>query len=130
MKSTESSLNYARQYDFFLILQAANKEMNSDSKKYDAFLSHSSKDRAYAELVCQALESHSLRCWIAPRDILPGAEWGAAIIDGIDQSSVMLLIFSRNANESAQVRREVERAISNPFPFCPIESKRRFPKAR
>jgi len=42
---------------------------------------------------------------------VPGTEWGAAIIAGIDACKVMVLIFSSSANESPQVRREVERAI-------------------
>jgi TIR domain len=46
------------------------------------------------------------------RDISPGTEWGAAIISGMDASKLMVLIFSNHANESPQVRREVERAIS------------------
>ncbi len=102
--------------------------MDSSNKKYDAFVSHSSKDRTYAELVCQSLESHSLRCWIAPRDIQPGVEWGAAIIDGIDRSKVMLVIFSTNANDSAQVRREVERGIGKSMPILPFRIEDASPK--
>lgn len=102
--------------------------MDSSNKQYDAFVSHSSKDRTYAELVCQSLESHSLRCWIAPRDIQPGVEWGAAIIDGIDRSKVMLVIFSTNANDSAQVRREVERAIGKSMPILPFRIEDANPK--
>lgn len=102
--------------------------MDSSNKQYDAFVSHSSKDRTYAELVCQSLESHSLRCWIAPRDIQPGAEWGAAIINGIDRSKVMLVIFSTNANDSAQVRREVERAIGKSMPILPFRIEDANPK--
>jgi TIR domain len=102
--------------------------MDSSYKQYDAFVSHSSKDRTYAELVCQSLESHSLRCWIAPRDIQPGVEWGAAIIDGIDRSKVMLVIFSTNANDSAQVRREVERGIGKSMPILPFRIEDANPK--
>jgi hypothetical protein len=56
---------------------------------------------------------------MAPRDIAPGSEWGAAIIGGIDACKIMVLIFSANANESAQVRREVERAISKGMTILP-----------
>ena len=51
---------------------------------------------------------HGIRCWIAPRSISPGAEWGEAIIACHQQLRVMVLIFSSNTNESRQVhRREV-----------------------
>jgi TIR domain len=36
-------------------------------------ISHSSKDRATADTICAHLESAGIKCWIAPRDIEPGA---------------------------------------------------------
>lgn len=87
---------------------------------YDVFVSHSSKDKKWADAACAVLERHRIRCWIAPRDIVPGDEWGAAIVKGIQSSRMMVLIFSANANESPQVRREVERAISRGQTVLPI----------
>ena len=78
---------------------------------YDVFISHSTRDKTAADAACAALEAAGIRCWIAPRDITPGAEWGEAIIEAINQCRVMVLIFSTNANESSQIRREVERAL-------------------
>jgi hypothetical protein len=37
------------------------------------------KDKSWADAACAVLERHLIRCWIAPRDITPGDEWGAAI---------------------------------------------------
>jgi hypothetical protein len=45
---------------------------------YDAFISYSNLDKATADATCAALEAAGIRCRIAPRDILPGAEWGEA----------------------------------------------------
>ena len=87
---------------------------------HDAFISYSTLDKAAADATCAALEASGIRCWIAPRDITPGAEWGEAIVDGINQSRVMILIFSSNANESPQIRREVERAVSKGIPIIPL----------
>src|SRR3954447_3142520 len=86
---------------------------------HEAFISHSTKDKTWADAACAVLEGHKIRCWIAPRDITPGTEWGAAINDGIDACKIMVLIFSTNANDSAQVRREVELAISKGMPVIP-----------
>jgi hypothetical protein len=77
-----------------------------------AFICHSARDKRIADAACTALEAHRISCWIAPRDVMPGAEWGESIIDAINGSQVFVLIFSRHANESPQVRREVERAVS------------------
>jgi hypothetical protein len=66
------------------------------------------------------LEGAGVRCWIAPRDIRAGGEYGAAIIEAIDQCRVMVLIFSSSANESNQVHREIERAVSKGVPIVPV----------
>jgi hypothetical protein len=87
---------------------------------HDAFISYSSHDKATADATCAALEASGVRCWIAPRDITPGIEWGEAIIDGINQSRVLVLIFSANANESPQIRREIERAVGKGIPIIPF----------
>src|SRR5438094_4613313 len=48
---------------------------------------------------------------MAPRDVVPGADWGESIIDAIESSRIMILIFSESANASPQIKREVERAV-------------------
>jgi TIR domain-containing protein/Sel1 repeat-containing protein len=87
---------------------------------HDVFISHSSKDKAAADAVCAILEQRKIRCWIAPRDITPGKEWGEAIIDAISASRMMILIFSANANDSPQIRREVERAVNKEVVIVPL----------
>jgi formylglycine-generating enzyme required for sulfatase activity len=87
---------------------------------HDVFISHSARDKPIADAVCAKLESRGIRCWIAPRDIAPGMEWGAAIISAIDHARVMLLVFSANANSSPQISREVERAVSKGLIVMPV----------
>ena len=78
---------------------------------HDVFISYSSQDKPVADRVCHALEEKGQRCWIAPRDIPYGAEWQDAIIDALTRAGAMVLIFTRNTNESAHVRREVAAAL-------------------
>jgi hypothetical protein len=87
---------------------------------YDVFLSYSSQDQAMADAACGVLETRGLRCWMAPRNILAGKEWSAAIIEGIEQSRSFVLVFSANANQSRQVLREVERAVAKGIPILPL----------
>jgi hypothetical protein len=87
---------------------------------HDVFISHSTKDKQTADAVCAVLESKSIRCWVAPRDIQPGADWGESIIEAIRGARVMVLIFSKNANESVQIKREVERAIHHGVIIIPL----------
>jgi hypothetical protein len=87
---------------------------------FDAFISYSSKDKIAADTCCAVLEKAGVRCWIAPRDVKPGSEYGAAIIDGIGKSRLMVLILSSSANDSSQIRREIERAVSKSMPIIPV----------
>ena len=48
---------------------------------YDVLISYSTKDKPTADAEYAKLEQQGGRCWIAPRDIHPGQEWGKAIIE-------------------------------------------------
>jgi hypothetical protein len=87
---------------------------------HDVFISHSAKDKTTADAVCAMLESNGVRCWIAPRDVTPGMEWGQCIIEAIEQSRIMILVFTAHANESSQIRREIERAVNHGVAILPV----------
>ena len=87
---------------------------------HDVFISHSVKDKVTADAVCALLESEGVRCWIAPRDVMPGMEWGECIIEAIEQTRVMVLVFTADANASPQIRREVERAVNHGVAILPV----------
>ena len=80
----------------------------------DIFVSYASPDRDVAFRIVAFLEQHGISCWVAPRDVPPGVEYGQAIIDGIGESRALVLILSDQANESQFVKKEVERASARP----------------
>ena len=88
--------------------------------EFDVFISYSARDKTAADAACAVLEGAGIRCWIAPRDIRAGSEYGAAIVDAIDRCHVMVLIFSSSANQSHQIHREIERAVSKGVPIVPV----------
>ena len=79
---------------------------------HDVFISHSTQDKAVSDAICAALENAGLRCWIAPRDVQPGRSFAGEITRAIQQSKVMVLVFSANSNNSEQVLREVQLAVT------------------
>jgi hypothetical protein len=87
---------------------------------FDVFISYPHQDKATADAACATLEAAGIRCWIAPRDVAPGAEWAASIVDAIDRCRVMVLIFSSAANQSKQIHREVQRAFDREVPVVPF----------
>ena len=78
---------------------------------HEVFISYSANDKPVADAVCARLEQDSFRCWYAPRDVAPGADRGAAILEAVEQSKVMVLIFTDFANESGEVLREINNAV-------------------
>src|SRR5664279_5034508 len=74
------------------------------------FLSYASADAQVATRVCEYLESHGVSCWMAPRDVKPGAAYADAIVRAISDAKALVLVLSASAVGSAHVGREIERA--------------------
>ena len=87
---------------------------------HDVFICYSKKDKPTADAVCAYLENAGIRCWIAPRDILPGCDWGASIIEALGAAKAMVLVFSSHSNDSPQVKREVQRAFEKGITVIPL----------
>jgi hypothetical protein len=86
----------------------------------DVFISYSQPDCDCASELVAQLEAGGVGCWIAPRDITPGSDWAAAIIEAISNARIMVLVFSASSNASPQVRREVERAVHKQVRILPF----------
>jgi hypothetical protein len=98
----------------------ASKKGNDSAMAHDVFISYASGDKTVADAVCATLESHGIRCWIAPRDVLPGLHYGEAIIDAIHECRIMVLVFSSKANLSGHIPKEIERAVSQGSTIMPL----------
>ena len=88
---------------------------------HDVFISYSHKDKSVADAICSKLEQSGIRCWYAPRDIRPGADWAASIIDAIEASRIMVLVFTDSSNASPQVLREINNAVSAGVVLVPFK---------
>lgn len=84
------------------------------------FISHSTEDKAEAELLCNTLESNGYTCWIAPRDIPAGVEWAGAITEGLQKADAVVLMFSDTSNESQHVLREMTLTVHQNKPLLPV----------
>jgi adenylate cyclase len=84
------------------------------------FISYASQDAAIAEQIRVALETASITCWIAPRDVRVGQSYAAAIVDAINSCQLLLLVLTQGAVQSPHVLREVERASSKRRPVLAV----------
>jgi hypothetical protein len=87
---------------------------------HDVFVSYSSHDKPVADAIVARLEEQGIRCWVAPRDVVPGAVWSESIVRAIESSKLMVVVFSGETNHSRQVLREVERAMANDIIVVPF----------
>ena len=84
------------------------------------FISHSSKDKAIADVIVYSLEQEGISVWIAPRDIPGGTDYGASIMKGLRECEVLVLVFSKASNESDAVIREVQLAFNEKKAIIPF----------
>ena len=87
---------------------------------HDVFISYAAEDGNLANAACAILEGRRVRCWISPRDVVPGVEYSQAIVTAISGARALVLIFSSSSNASPHVLREVERAVSLGLPILPF----------
>ena len=80
--------------------------------RHDVFICYSSNDKGVADATCHFLEQQGIKCWIAPRDVSTGS-YASSIVEAIENSKLMVLIFTNSANFSNHVKRELELAVSN-----------------
>src|SRR5271154_2529957 len=93
---------------------------NQASPASDVFVSYASQDAAVANSIVESLEKQGLKCWIAPRDVKPGAQYADAIVRAINEAKSIVLVMSGSAVGSSHVAREVERAASKRKSIIPF----------
>src|SRR5260370_18079392 len=78
---------------------------------YSSFISHSSKDRDFAERLYTDLQAKGARCWYFPQD----AAWGQRVWGEIDRAikiyDNLVVICSADSLQSGPVIREMERSL-------------------
>jgi TolB-like protein/Tfp pilus assembly protein PilF len=92
------------------------------NRLHDAFVSYASQDAAVANAIVAAIERNGLRCWIAPRDVPPGALYADVIIRAINGTKVLVLVLSENSVSSPHVGKEIERASAKQRPIIALRT--------
>lgn len=84
------------------------------------FISYSSKDQTTAETICKSLESRGQTCWISCRDVHPGENFQEAIVHAMRAARVMVLVFTSNANNSDEIKKELVLAGRHHVTVVPV----------
>lgn len=86
------------------------------------FISFSSKDRVFADIILNQLENkYKIKCFICYRDILGGLAYAEQIDEAIKNCGCMALLHSSNSDSSDHVKREIELASKYSKPIVPCK---------
>jgi hypothetical protein len=78
---------------------------------YSCFISYSSKDQEFADLLHSQLQSKGTRVWLATEDLKIGDKFRAKIDEAIRLYDKLLLVLSKDSVKSPWVEAEVEAAF-------------------
>ncbi|MHA1991602.1 MAG: TIR domain-containing protein [Candidatus Hodarchaeales archaeon] len=87
---------------------------------HKVFISYSSTNEELADMIVEIVESLGVKCWISHRDIVPSEPYARAILEAINHCQICLVLFSKTANKSHHVRREIELAVSRNHKLLPV----------
>jgi tetratricopeptide (TPR) repeat protein len=90
--------------------EAAPTRTNPSQAARRVFVSYATADRKQALAVCKAIERRGVKCWISSRDVAPGQNYQEAIVRSLRDAAAMVLIFSRAANTSNEIKKELSLA--------------------
>lgn len=94
---------------------------------HEVFISYSSKNAEYANAVHEKLEDNGIKCWIDVNSIRTATNFAQEIIDGLNKAKVIVLIYSKDSDDSKYVYREIETAFENNKPIVPLKIDDTFP---
>lgn len=84
------------------------------------FISHSTKDKEYADKVCEYLEEHGINCWISPRNIHAGDNYATQIVSALKTCEAVVFLASENTNASGHVSNEIGLAFDHKKTIIPF----------
>ena len=88
--------------------------------EHDVFISYSSQDKEAAQAICHVLEQNEIRCWMAPRNIPPGSDYGDVIDEAIKACKAVVVLFSETAATSQWVKGELNIAFEEQKTIIPF----------
>jgi len=73
----------------------------------EVFLSHSSRDRKFAQKLAEALKQHGIRVWLSQRHIRGAQQWFDEIGSALQRCDWFVVVLSPNSARSTWVKREL-----------------------
>ena len=81
--------------------------VKKETKKYDIFLSHSSKDAAIADRVIQELHKRNYKVWDFRENFVVGTDWQKSLNIALNESRFMIFLITENYANSRWLEKEL-----------------------
>jgi hypothetical protein len=88
--------------------------------KYNVFLSYSFKDKPWVAEFSSALREAGIQYWFDVADLLPGDRWRDEIQVALRQSTILIVILSRNSTENPWTFFELGAAVADKKKIIPV----------
>ena len=79
----------------------------------EVFLSHSSLDKEFADLVAETLRKHGISVWYSQTNILGAQQWHDEIGKALKRYDWFIVILTNNSVQSMWVKREIMFALND-----------------
>lgn len=99
---------------------AQDTDKAAPSRRPVAFISHHSSQEKTARHLKTVLERNGVTGWMAPDDIDPGVAFDQAIIEQVERSDLIVLLFCSKSDQSRHVKRELMMAENNRKLIYPV----------
>lgn len=95
---------------------------------HEVFISYKSENAEYADALHEKLEENGISCWLDSNNIRTGKNFAQEIIDGLNEAKVIVLIYSKEADKSKYVYREIETAFEANKHIVPLKIDDTYPE--
>lgn len=79
----------------------------------EVFLSHSSSDKEFADLIAETLRKHGIPVWYSQTNILGAQQWHDEIGEALKRCDWFIVILTKNSVRSMWVKREIMFALND-----------------
>jgi len=93
-----------------IIMGDIDDEFGTSAPTHTVFISHSHSDNAVADEIYNYLSLNGLNCWIDLHDIPAGIPYAQAIMEGLQSSDSLVVLYSKNVIESHDMLDEIQEA--------------------
>ena len=89
----------------------ASRKLNFERERRKVFLVYAREDLAAAKELSTMLDKKGFSTWLDVERILPGQIWHKAVLQGIEESAVALVLVSKHLEKKGFVHKEVKVAL-------------------